>query len=588
MFTGKFADKRVSPIGKNSSLPLTTYSDQQLSLYAWGSVYTPKSKEMNDAEFLAQQYQQHGISAFIRIDGSFTCVICTADELVIVRDHHGTSHQVYFNNTSFASSLLQLQSLPGFSNQVNETALCSFLAVGYIPTGTSAFNGVSKLAAGSALICKGNEKQIINLFETNTILPASSDGSSLDALAEEYGKLHRDAIRQRIGNSNNVGMLLSGGYDSGSNLAALRSLYDGTIRTFSIGFKGDNWSELPLAECMANHFETAHHQYEIDGSEINGLPDIVRSVGDPFVEGGLMVNYAAMRLIGNNKPDVILGGDGSDQYFGTSGREVALHYLASRSGAKPMLNLLHTLLGQSALESNSFAYRTRFHLSKVLHIMNGDMFGFEPFNLRKMVMSTPYGEKNSTFKTDCRSFEHLYTQHAYKSDIEKIINQVILFKATRMAQLFDNRIAFPFMDLNLYNFLQKVPVAYKCNGESALKIAKGRSTAKFLLKYHYKPLLPKEITERKKQGGFAPMPIFFQDNNQRRRIADFILNSSVIHDFLNRKAIESFIKSYDLEVRQPANCWFWYRQNRAIQYFYLLNLAVWWETYVSGNRSLTL
>lgn len=51
-----------------------------------------------------------------------------------------------------------------------------------------------------------------------------------------------------------------------------------------------------------------------------------------------MVNYAVMRLIGKEKPDVILGGDGNDQYFGTSGREVALHYLISRYGMKPIVN----------------------------------------------------------------------------------------------------------------------------------------------------------------------------------------------------------------------------------------------------------
>ena len=74
---------------------------------------------------------------------------------------------------------------------------------------------------------------------------------------------------------------------------------------------------------MSETFGTIHTEYEIDGSEITALPDIVDFLGDPFVEGGLMVNYTVMKLIGHNKPDVILGGDGSDQYFGTSGREIA-------------------------------------------------------------------------------------------------------------------------------------------------------------------------------------------------------------------------------------------------------------------------
>lgn len=147
---------------------------------------------------------------------------------------------------------------------------------------------------------------------------------------------------------------MSGGYDSGCNLAALRNIYAGNIRSFSIGFKGDNWTELPLARCMSDTFGTIHTEYEIDGSELSGLPDIVAHLGDPFVEGGLMVNYAAMKLIGDNKPEIILGGDGSDQYFGTSGREVALHYLISKYKMAPLMQLVYRLLCQSGFDKNNY------------------------------------------------------------------------------------------------------------------------------------------------------------------------------------------------------------------------------------------
>ena len=143
---------------------------------------------------------------------------------------------------------------------------------------------------------------------------------------------------------------MSGGYDSGANLAALRSIYDGEINSYSVGFKGDNWTELPLARIMSKAFGTRHHEYEIDGTEINALPKIVDYLGEPFVEGGLMVNYCAMRMIGEDKPEVILGGDGSDQYFGTSGREVALHYLAARTGMRPIMKGVYGLLDRDAFD----------------------------------------------------------------------------------------------------------------------------------------------------------------------------------------------------------------------------------------------
>lgn len=537
----------------------------------------------NNAEIAARLYERKGIEGFATLDGSFTFILQTPQLSLIARDHHGTSTQVYYTDTYFASSLSLLQSTDGFSAQPDYKRLSAFLSIGYIATPFTALQNVNKLGAGEVVIYREKQFEHRSLFPTdNMLVPTDKPQEALEAYSERYGLLHREAIRRRIGDSRKVGILLSGGYDSGCNLAALRQIYSGEIHSFSIGFKGDNWTELPLARCMSETFHTLHSEYEIDGSEVTSLPEIVAYLGDPFVEGGLMVNYAAMRLIGSEKPDVILGGDGSDQYFGTSGREVALHYLLTRYGMKPVARMIYHALSQSVFDKNTIFYRIRFHLDKVLNILQGDLFGFPGFRLREMVQDVSYLPSYPKEKPDVRSFEHLYTQHAYKSDVEKIINQVILFKASKMAAMFGNTIAFPYMDLGLYCFLRELPVLYKCKGANVREVARGWATAKFLLKHHYKPMLPQVITSKKKQGGFAPMPLFFKEKEQRNRIADYILSSAVTHDFLRRKAIEAFLRQYDAEAGQTGN-WFWYKQNKAIQYFNLLALAVWWERFVEGK-----
>lgn len=67
-----------------------------------------------------------------------------------------------------------------------------------------------------------------------------------------------------------------------------------------------------------------------------------------------------------------------------------------------------------------------------------------------------------------------------------------------------------------------------------------------------------------------------------------LLTTSLVHllvsDFLNRDYVEKFVVSYDRESHEAGN-WFWYKQNRAIQYFNLLALSVWWEKFVKqGNQ----
>jgi len=556
-------------------------------VYFIGKIFNLKTlgydKDSNAAEVLWQIFSKDGYKGFSQLDGGFIGIIYIHDTVILVRDHHGISHQIYYTESYFASSLGLLQRTPGFETIPNYKELSKFLNIGYVGTPGSSIMGVKKLGAGEVLIVKKSKIERINLFPTNAIEPAGRN-KSLDEYAEQYGELHKNSIRRRIEGAQNVGLLLSGGYDSGCNLAGLRQIYSGKVSSYSIGFKGDSWTELPLARCMSDTFGTVHSEYEIDGSEITYLPEIVDYLGDPFVEGGLMVNYMVMRLIGNDKPEVILGGDGSDQYFGTSGREVAIHYLASRYGVKPLSQMVYSLMSSASFDKDNKLYRIRFHLGKILEILQGDTFGFPRFHLKQLLQDQSALPVFDKLKPDIRSFEHLYTQHLYKSDIEKIINQVILFKASRMASLFDNNLTYPYMDLDLYRFLMQLPVYYKCKGENARAIAKGEATAKFLLKYHYKPMLPEAITAKKKQGGFAPMPLFFKEDKQRARTADYILSSSMLDTFLKRDTVEAFLRRYDTEVHYQGS-WFWYKQNRAIQYFYLLTLAIWWERFIEGKNS---
>lgn len=611
-------------------VPESIFESYNLRLFFYGTLYNRNTLQINSAEsnakIAADVYLKNKISGFRQLDGSYTIVYFSEDECGIVRDHHGTHYPIYCTDEGlYATSWIYLNFHKDRSCELDYSSLSHFLQSGLLPKSSSVLRNVFRLEAGE--ICFIDSKRRVLETINGIVAPELSDLESLkdidpdiynsikarigkvnvrspyfsdhldykpfveknpdiEAYSHRYGELHQAAIHKRIGNSRHVGILLSGGYDSGANLAALRGIYDGTVDSYSIGFKGDNWTELPLARFMSGVYGTRHHEYEIDGSEISALPDIVDYLGEPFVEGGLMVNYCAMRLVGDDKPDVILGGDGSDQYFGTSAREVALYYLAARSGIRPLLKGMYNMLNNESFDKDGKLYRIRFHLDKILHILDGDRFGYPDFRMREMLQQPKkYFHLDHNNSVDIHSFESLYAQHTYFSDIDISINRVILYKASRMAAMFGNNIAFPYMDAALYQFLLELPVNLKCMGGGILNIARGRGIAKYLLKYHYKPLLPTEITSKKKQGGFAPMPLFFCDFKQRTRLKEFILSSTVNDTFLQRDAVERFLTCYDREVSSSSeSSWFWYRQNRALQYFNLLTLAVWWEKFVEKKE----
>ncbi len=592
MISGKLQLEDWQIVSVNGETPDSIFESDNLRLFFYGTLYNRDVLQAyttdTNAKIAADVYFKDNICGFRHLDGSYTIVYFSKGECGIVRDHHGTHYPIYYTYDGiFSTSWADLNVQKNRSTELDFQSLAHFLQRGLLPKSFSTISRVFRLEAGEVCSKKSLDSvsvQSCYLSDYMECKPFVEQNPNIDTYSRQYGELHQAAIRRRIGDSQRIGILLSGGYDSGANLAALRSLYDGPVDSYSIGFKGDNWTELPLTRLMSKQFGTRYHEYEIDGSEISALPDIIDFLGEPFVEGGLMVNYCAMRLIGDDKPDVILGGDGSDQYFGTSGREVALHYLAARSGLRPLLKSMYNLLDRESFDKDGKLYRVRFHLDKILHILQADCFGYPDFRMHEMLQNSQI-DFHSEFvpHINTRSFPELYAQHAYYSDIDISINRVILYKASRMASMFGNNLVFPYMDTDLYQFLQKLPVNLKCKGDSVFDIARGRSTAKYLLKHHYKPLLPSEITSKKKQGGFAPMPLFFRESVQRERLKDFILSSSVNDEFLCRNVIERFLTRYDRESSSEGS-WFWYRQNHALQYFNLLTLAVWWERFVEKRK----
>lgn len=586
MISGRFIQQNRNASRWEGDEPDSIFDDGQLRVVFWGVLYNRdvlNASGKSNARLAAEAYLRDKENGWANLDGSFTILYISSERCGLVRDHHGTHCPIYYTvDGSFSSSLSH------FPSDIGKYVLCMpsltvFLQRGLLLSSCSPYQGICRLEAGCQLVFEAPSPYVVSLDYSKGI--PDRKPTDVEVCSRRYGELHVQAIQRRIADSRKVGILLSGGYDSGSNLAALRSVYDGQVDSYSIGFKGDTWTELPLSRIMSETFSTRHHEYEIDGSEILELPSIVRFLGEPFVEGGLMVNYCVMRLVGDDKPDVILGGDGSDQYFGTAGREVALHYLVKRVGMLPLAKLVAGWINRPALDTGGKLSRVNFHADRLVHILEGDRFGFSDRMIRSMLQH-PGRDWNPVAAplADTRSFDNLYNQHALVSDLMLVINRVILFKASRMAQMFRNNLTFPFMDLELYRFLQTLPVSMKCRGENVWKIARGHSTSKYLLKHHYKPLLPEAITARKKQGGFAPMPLFFKDSHRRTLFKDFILSSGIFSDYLSRPAVETFLSTYDREIPASGK-WFWYRQNKALQYFNLLTLVTWWEEFV-GHRTV--
>jgi len=565
---------------------VVSFSENDTHVYFAGKLYNAEdlSKKINadfinEAALVHNLFKNKGLEGFRLLDGEYTLSIFTPEKTIFFRDRHGAGLQLYYTNDYVVSHQKLIHKIKTQAIEPDFDNIALFLKIGYIPAPDTALKGVYKLPGGFVLSYSNNQMNLVDLFNYDYYNEKGIINIDEHSATEKYEELHKSAIKSRIKNAENVQLLLSGGYDSGGNISALRDVYQGKVYTFSIGFKNNPWSELPLAKLLSETYDTEHFQYEIDGSEIEDLPQIVKHFGDPFNESGMMVNYTAMKLVSEKGfKGVILGGDGNDQHFGTAGRELALHYKYKKNGISLMQKFVSLFHDLPMFENDNKLFKIRFHNEKVLNILQSDSFGFRENQINKLFFRDIDIHKPNYLKAlpaSYKGFDEFFRIHNYFGDIKQVINEIILFKASKLSQKFNNNITFPYMSTDLYEFLKQLPRNLKLKG-SLQECAAGKAKSKYLHKNYLYPKLPKDITERKKQGGFAPMPIFFQDDERFKFISDKILNSAFSKKYLNRTYLESILSQYEKEKNKPPY-WFWYRQVKAFRLFNLLVLIIWWE-----------
>jgi len=551
----------------------------------------------SDNELIGALYRKNGASSFAELDGQYVVVVFDPspsigkERTIVYRDFCGAGPSVYYTDKHFSSSLKALTETDGFQVQPNFDSLALFLHLGYVAAPDTALQGVKKLNGGQLLTYSEGKITVNDLLSREDFVGAHGTSSlSFEEAACEYDRLHKQSLERRIAGAGSLGLLLSGGYDSGGNIIRLRDIYGGKVKTFSIGFKNSKWSELPLTKLMSQRYETEHFEYEIDGSEMDSLPELVAKLGDPFQESGMMLNYSVMRMAAQHSADITLGGDGNDEIFGAGARELAWQYTFARYKAKPMLHLLNAISGFGIFDKNTRLFHLKFQINSIYNAMRSKCFGFEPRQLNRLLLdpSQPLriGKEREDFPKKFGSFGEMYLNRNYLVDIEHTLRQIIMFKASSMAAHFDLHLTFPYMSAELTQFLQTLPYTYKSGG-TVKDWRQSKGTSKNIQRATLKDRMPQEVAFKTPQGGFTPLPIFFSDPLQRASFKRIILQSDVTDSLLNKKRVSEFLTHYD-RFASETNKWYWQQHIEAFKYFNLLLLALWWELFINGRKGAVI
>ena len=559
------------------------YSKNGITLLFSGRIYNQdelSGESKSIVETLLDNYISDSYKSFLKINGKATIIVIENDSVTVFRDHWGEGPLFFYTDNYFSDSMKGALQVSKINPVVDKVALNSFLRYGFNPAPLTLVKGISKLPAGYVMIHKNKEKKLINLFDYQEF-KSETIKISMDEAVEEYGRLLQQSIRRRIEGFDTVGALLSGGYDSGGNIAVLREVFDGKIKSYSIGFRDNPFSELPYAKMMADKFGSEHFEYLMDNNDLESLPEAIMAFGEPFSESGFMLNNAAMRFVKDEGLPVIIGGDGNDQMIGTTGKELALHFLIRKKGLRFVQKLFASMADNNFFDKDNIRFKLRFHNQKILNVMRPDNFGFNDHQM-KSVFNFGRVEEHPVFSSiplGYKDFTDFHDLHNYHLDIRHSINEVILNKASRLSAFYGINLGFTYIDKDIYDFIKKLPLDIRLKG-NVDEIAKGKGVTKYIHKVYTKPKLPKEVTERKKQGGFSPLAIFFSDASTRKKVYNYISNSAFAREFTKSGGLGKFFDAYEQSATGDGY-WFWYKQLKSNQLINLLIMTLWWDIYIN-------
>jgi asparagine synthase (glutamine-hydrolysing) len=492
------------------------HSELRAELKKQGHVF---QTDHSDTEVLLHGYREWGSGLPKRLNGmwAFALYDRKAGKLFCSRDRFGKKPFFYAVNARgfiFGSELTALIQHPDMPRTTSRRAMQKYFAYGYIPAPLSIYESARKLPGGCSLTldtttfdCRIERywELILEPFET---IPPNPE--------EEWGAQIRDlldrAVQRRLMSDVPLGVFLSGGIDSSAVTAfASRHLPTGQLQTFSIGFDEKSFDESAYALQVAARFNTNHHSETLSLDQAHDLlNECLARLDEPLGDSSLLPTYLLNRFT-RKHVTVALGGDGGDELFAGYDpfRALVRAKLYQSIFPRPIHAALRALIDRLPVSHGNMSFD--FKLKRTLRGLSyepniwlpswmgaleaaeiGELFG-EPVDLEDLYSEaiTQWEQCPQTNLVDktLQFYTNLYLQDD------------IMVKTDRASMMHSLEVRAPFLDVELVDFVRRIPSEYKFRN----------GTTKYILKKALEPILPKNILHRPKKGFGSPIGLWFKN-----------------------------------------------------------------------------
>ena len=517
-----------------------------------------------DTEVIIHAYHEWGTDCIHRFNGMFAFALYDSrnQKVWIARDRYGvkplyytlTGEGTFLFGSEIKSILKYLPEIP----DVDLAALNEYFSFQNIFSDRTLFSGIKLLPPGHYLELDlpnvALNPDLIGQKISKTKYWDFDFGQEMNAsandLEDQLYDLLTQAVKRQCVSDVPVGSYLSGGMDSGTVTAITSSVF-GQISTFTIGFDLSeaaahelSFDERELAEYMANLFRTEHHERVLHSDDMEAImADLIWHLEDLRV-GQCYPNYYAARLA-SESVKVVMSGTGGDELFGGYPWRYA------------------TAIGNS-VESyidNYYRYWQRLVYNEEKPLL----FNKEVKDqLRKMDIDGTIPFKDHTLM----AFQNVYPGEIRCNSREEQINHSLYFECKTflhgllvvedkmsMAHSLETRV--PLLDNDLVDLACQTPVRYKIanlNNWETFNADIPRSlertdVGKDILRKTMGRVIPKSVTQAKKQGFSAPDESWFRGSSEKY-VRDLLLDDGArINEYLNPEYVRQIIETHSAGVK---------------------------------------
>lgn len=529
----------------------------------------------SDTETVIHLYEEFGVNCVDYLRGMFAFAIWDTVEkvLVLARDRVGKKPLLYSHQPTgdliFGSEFQALLKHPDVSREVDQEAIDSYLSYLCVPAPMTAFKSIRKLEPGHWLLWKNGEIETRRYWQPD--FSKKIKISEPEAI-EETTRLLREATTMRLISEVPLGAFLSGGVDSSIVVALMAQASEKAVKTFSIGFEEQDFSELKYAKRVAEHVGAEYNEFIVKPNALDVLPVLVDHYGEPYADSSAIPTYYVAKET-RKHVTVALNGDGGDESFAGYERYAAMK-LAERYQRIPALIRKRFIERALAMLPSSELKRSRIRDAKrfisAAELSNTDRYfrWVTAFNqpakagiYTESFAAEVSGRKASRFLDDWFSKANgsgIVDASLLTDQMTYLPNDLLVkVDIATMANSLEARS--PFLDHKVIEFAASLPATMKMSGFQT----------KSLLKKVAARLVPREVIYRRKMGFGVPIGKWF-----RGEMKDFVKEVLLSECSLSRGIIKPEILRRYVDEHTNAT------RDHSFQLWAFLMLELWYQRFI--------